>query len=142
MQEFRLNPNAKSFVPSQSPLRPPSPVNDSSFYFPASMPTVPHHMHGMPVNVGVSSYLHAENFKMCDSCCFQFCFSINFTYADSDISRKGSDYMMVFTYFSNLALHDYIPLSCKWLPLFLFLDVVPFLWCYLLYSHTFLFPDN
>ncbi|XP_057541278.1 polyadenylate-binding protein-interacting protein 4-like [Amaranthus tricolor] len=52
-KEFRLNPNAKSFVPSQSPLRPPSPANDSSFYFPPSMPTVPHHMHGMPVNIGV-----------------------------------------------------------------------------------------
>lgn len=51
-KEFRLNPNAKSFVPTQSPLRPPSPVNDASFYFPTTMPTVPH-MHGMPVGIGV-----------------------------------------------------------------------------------------
>lgn len=51
-KEFRLNPNAKSFVPSQSPLRPVSPVNDGSFYFPTTMPTVPH-MHGMPVGMGV-----------------------------------------------------------------------------------------
>ncbi|KNA24819.1 hypothetical protein SOVF_012280 [Spinacia oleracea] len=51
-KEFKFNPNAKSFVPSQSPLRPPSPVNDASFYFPNTMPTVPH-MHGMPVGIGV-----------------------------------------------------------------------------------------
>lgn len=54
-KEFKFNPNAKSFVPSQSPLRPPSPaspVNDPSFYYPSTMPTVPH-MHGMPVGIGV-----------------------------------------------------------------------------------------
>ncbi|KAL2926242.1 Polyadenylate-binding protein-interacting protein 3 [Bienertia sinuspersici] len=51
-KEFKFNPNAKSFVPSQSPLRPPSPVNDSSFYYPTTMPAVPH-MHGMPVGIGV-----------------------------------------------------------------------------------------
>lgn len=53
-KEFKFNPNAKSFVPSQSPLRPPSPVNDASFYFPNTMPTVPH-MHGMPVGIGVGA---------------------------------------------------------------------------------------
>ncbi|XP_021736746.1 polyadenylate-binding protein-interacting protein 3-like isoform X2 [Chenopodium quinoa] len=51
-KEFKFNPNAKCFVPTQSPLRPPSPVNDASFYFPSTMPTVPH-MHGMPVGMGV-----------------------------------------------------------------------------------------
>ncbi|GFZ11724.1 hypothetical protein Acr_23g0001090 [Actinidia rufa] len=53
-KEFKLNPNAKSFIPSQTPLRPASPVSDGSFYFPA----VPH-MHGMPVGVGVGpSFVH------------------------------------------------------------------------------------
>ncbi|KAK9677188.1 hypothetical protein RND81_11G126600 [Saponaria officinalis] len=51
-KEFRFNPKAKSFVPSQhSPLRPVSPVNDASFYYPATMSNVPH-IHGMPVNIG------------------------------------------------------------------------------------------
>ncbi|XP_058194541.1 polyadenylate-binding protein-interacting protein 4-like isoform X3 [Rhododendron vialii] len=53
-KEFKLNPNAKSFVPSQSPLRPASPVSDGSFYF----PSVPH-MHNMPVGMGIGpSFAH------------------------------------------------------------------------------------
>ncbi|KAJ8445563.1 hypothetical protein Cgig2_012451 [Carnegiea gigantea] len=52
-KEFKLNPNAKSFMPSQSPpLRPVSPVNDGSFYYPAAMPAMPH-MQGLPVGMGV-----------------------------------------------------------------------------------------
>lgn len=52
-KEFKLNPNAKSFIPSQSPpLRPVSPVNDGSFYYPAAMPAMPH-MQGVPVGMGV-----------------------------------------------------------------------------------------
>uniref|UniRef100_A0A5B7ASG1 Putative polyadenylate-binding protein-interacting protein 4 isoform X1 n=1 Tax=Davidia involucrata TaxID=16924 RepID=A0A5B7ASG1_DAVIN len=51
-KEFKLNPNAKSFMPSQTPLRPASPVSDGSFYFPTNMPAVPH-MHGMPVGFGI-----------------------------------------------------------------------------------------
>ncbi|KAL9232031.1 hypothetical protein vseg_007180 [Gypsophila vaccaria] len=51
-KEFRLNPKAKSFVPTQSPLRPVSPVNDASFYYPTNMPAVPN-MHGMPIGIGV-----------------------------------------------------------------------------------------
>ncbi|KAK9666333.1 hypothetical protein RND81_14G177900 [Saponaria officinalis] len=51
-KEFRLNPKAKSFVPTQSPLRPVSPVNDASFYFHTNMPPVPN-MHGMPIGIGV-----------------------------------------------------------------------------------------
>nr|GLL23401.1 polyadenylate-binding protein-interacting protein 4 isoform X2 [Ipomoea trifida] len=50
--EFKLNPNAKSFVPSQSPLRPASPVSDGSFYYPTNVTPV-QHMHGMPVGVGI-----------------------------------------------------------------------------------------
>ncbi|KAJ7951548.1 polyadenylate-binding protein-interacting protein 3-like [Quillaja saponaria] len=50
-KEFRLNPNAKSFVPSQTPVRPPSPVSDGSFYFP-NVTSVPH-MPGMPMGVGI-----------------------------------------------------------------------------------------
>ncbi|GKV51434.1 hypothetical protein SLEP1_g58092 [Rubroshorea leprosula] len=30
--EFKLNPNAKGFTPSQTTVRPPSPVSDGSFY--------------------------------------------------------------------------------------------------------------
>jgi len=53
-KEFKLNPNAKSFVPSQSPLRPASPVSDGSFYF----PSVPH-MHSMPGGMGIGpSFAH------------------------------------------------------------------------------------
>lgn len=48
-KEFRLNPNAKSFVPTQTSLRPMSPVNDGSFYYPTTVP----HMHSMPVGIGV-----------------------------------------------------------------------------------------
>ncbi|KAK4365638.1 hypothetical protein RND71_013518 [Anisodus tanguticus] len=55
--EFKFNPNAKSFVPSQSPLRPASPVSDNSFYYPAGVATVPN-MHGMPVGVGPSFSAH------------------------------------------------------------------------------------
>ncbi|KAK9690353.1 hypothetical protein RND81_09G122200 [Saponaria officinalis] len=51
-KEFRPNPNAKSFVPSRSLLRPVSPVNDASFYLPSTASSVPH-MHGMPVGIGV-----------------------------------------------------------------------------------------
>ncbi|KAG9154962.1 hypothetical protein Leryth_012152 [Lithospermum erythrorhizon] len=50
-KEFRLNPKAKSFSPSQTPMRPASPVSDGSLYYHANMATVPH-MHGMPVGVG------------------------------------------------------------------------------------------
>ncbi|MCD7449228.1 Polyadenylate-binding protein-interacting protein 3 [Datura stramonium] len=56
-KEFKLNPNAKSFIPSQSPLRPASPVSDNSFYYPAGVSTVPN-MHGMPVGVGPSFSAH------------------------------------------------------------------------------------
>ncbi|PSR96189.1 Polyadenylate-binding protein [Actinidia chinensis var. chinensis] len=53
-KEFKLNPNAKSFMPSQTPLRPASPVSDGFSYFPAVS-----HMHGMPVGVGVGpSFAH------------------------------------------------------------------------------------
>lgn len=51
-KEFKLNPHAKSFVPSQTPLRPPSPVSDGSFYYPANMAAIPN-MHGMPVGIGI-----------------------------------------------------------------------------------------
>nr|XP_016462799.1 PREDICTED: polyadenylate-binding protein-interacting protein 3-like isoform X1 [Nicotiana tabacum]XP_016462800.1 PREDICTED: polyadenylate-binding protein-interacting protein 3-like isoform X1 [Nicotiana tabacum]XP_016462801.1 PREDICTED: polyadenylate-binding protein-interacting protein 3-like isoform X1 [Nicotiana tabacum]XP_016462803.1 PREDICTED: polyadenylate-binding protein-interacting protein 3-like isoform X1 [Nicotiana tabacum]XP_016462804.1 PREDICTED: polyadenylate-binding protein-int len=58
-KEFKLNPNAKSFTPSQSPLRPASPVSDNSFYYPAGVTTVPH-MHGMPVGIGVGASFSAH----------------------------------------------------------------------------------
>ncbi|KAJ4958829.1 hypothetical protein NE237_025940 [Protea cynaroides] len=48
-KEFKLNPNAKSYIPSQTTLRPPSPVSEGSFYFPANP-----HMHGVPVGVGIA----------------------------------------------------------------------------------------
>ncbi|KAL3736017.1 hypothetical protein ACJRO7_025039 [Eucalyptus globulus] len=51
-KEFKLNPNAKSFVPSQTPVRPVSPAGDGSFYYPANMPGV-HPMHNMPIGVGM-----------------------------------------------------------------------------------------
>lgn len=51
-QEFRLNPNAKSFVPLQSPLRAQSPVSDASFYYPNAS-----HMQGVSVGIGVSFYI-------------------------------------------------------------------------------------
>ncbi|KAJ1407125.1 Ataxin-2, C-terminal, partial [Sesbania bispinosa] len=52
--EFKLNPNAKSFIPSQAPVRPRSPVSDGSFYFPANVSTVPS-MPAMPMGVGVGT---------------------------------------------------------------------------------------
>ncbi|MCD7462675.1 Polyadenylate-binding protein-interacting protein 3 [Datura stramonium] len=51
-KEFKFNPNAKSFVPSQATLRPASPVSDNSFYYPAGVAAMPH-MHGMPMGIGV-----------------------------------------------------------------------------------------
>ncbi|XP_052180647.1 polyadenylate-binding protein-interacting protein 3-like [Diospyros lotus] len=53
-KEFKLNPNAKSFIPSQTPLRPASPVSDGPFYFPPNVGTVPP-MHGMPVGIGIGT---------------------------------------------------------------------------------------
>ncbi|KAJ9568546.1 hypothetical protein OSB04_004512, partial [Centaurea solstitialis] len=47
--EFRLNPNAKSFVPL--PLRSASPVSDGSFYYPTNVAPVSH-MPGVPVSIG------------------------------------------------------------------------------------------
>ncbi|XP_030525467.1 polyadenylate-binding protein-interacting protein 3-like isoform X2 [Rhodamnia argentea] len=55
-KEFKLNPNAKSFVPSQTPVRPLSPVADGSFYYPANMSGVPQ-MHSMPVGVGIGPFV-------------------------------------------------------------------------------------
>ncbi|KAI6690194.1 hypothetical protein NL676_027022 [Syzygium grande] len=55
-KEFKLNPNAKSFVPSQTPVRPLSPVADASFYYPANMSGVPQ-MHSMPVGVGMGPFV-------------------------------------------------------------------------------------
>ncbi|PIA27734.1 hypothetical protein AQUCO_07600117v1 [Aquilegia coerulea] len=60
-KEFKLNPNAKSFTPTQTPLRPSSPIPDGSYYFPANVSTVPH-MHGVPVGIGVSSSISLFNF--------------------------------------------------------------------------------
>ncbi|KAM2993709.1 hypothetical protein FF2_045774 [Malus domestica] len=51
-KEFKLNPHAKSFVPSQAPVRAPSPVSDGSFYYPTNAPAVPH-MPVMPAGIGV-----------------------------------------------------------------------------------------
>lgn len=51
-KEFKLNPNAKSFTPSQTPVRPPSPVSDGSFYYQPNVPALPH-MHGMPMGIGI-----------------------------------------------------------------------------------------
>ncbi|GAU28780.1 hypothetical protein TSUD_357650 [Trifolium subterraneum] len=53
-KEFKLNPNAKSFVPSQASVRPRSPVSDGSFYFPANVSSVPS-MPTMPMGVGVGT---------------------------------------------------------------------------------------
>ncbi|XP_012450482.1 polyadenylate-binding protein-interacting protein 3 [Gossypium raimondii] len=50
-KEFKLNPNAKSFTPSQTSVRPPSPVSDGSFYYQTPVSPVPH-MH-MPVSFGI-----------------------------------------------------------------------------------------
>ncbi|KAG6418359.1 hypothetical protein SASPL_120562 [Salvia splendens] len=51
-KEFKLNPNAKSFTPSQSSMRPSSPVADGPFYYPANVAPMTQ-MHGMPVNIGI-----------------------------------------------------------------------------------------
>ncbi|CAI0461911.1 unnamed protein product [Linum tenue] len=52
-KEFKFNPNAKSFTPSHSsPVRPPSPVSDGSYYFTPNVTTLPQ-MHGMPVGIGM-----------------------------------------------------------------------------------------
>ncbi|RDX58492.1 Polyadenylate-binding protein-interacting protein 4 [Mucuna pruriens] len=53
-KEFKLNPNAKSFIPSQTHARPRSPVSDGSFYFPATVSTVPN-MPAMPMSIGVGT---------------------------------------------------------------------------------------
>ncbi|CAN1286725.1 Polyadenylate-binding protein-interacting protein 4 [Linum perenne] len=54
-KEFKFNPNAKSFSPLQSsPLRPPPPVSDGSFYFPTNATAAPQ-MHGMPMGFGMGS---------------------------------------------------------------------------------------
>ncbi|XP_039019674.1 polyadenylate-binding protein-interacting protein 3-like [Hibiscus syriacus] len=50
-KEFKFNPNAKSFKPSQTSVRPPSPVSDGSFYYQTQATPVPH-MH-MPVTFGI-----------------------------------------------------------------------------------------
>ncbi|XP_073310489.1 polyadenylate-binding protein-interacting protein 4-like isoform X2 [Primulina huaijiensis] len=54
-KEFKFNPNAKSFIPTPTPLRISSPVSDSSFYYPANMTAVTH-MHGMPIGIGLPSF--------------------------------------------------------------------------------------
>lgn len=51
-KEFKLNPNAKSFTPSQAPLRPTSPISDGSYYFPANASSVPQ-MHAVPMGIGI-----------------------------------------------------------------------------------------
>lgn len=51
-REFKLNPNAKSFTPTQTPLRPPSPVADVPYYFPA-IPSAVQYMHGLPIGLGI-----------------------------------------------------------------------------------------
>ncbi|KAF1882547.1 hypothetical protein Lal_00002725 [Lupinus albus] len=48
-KEFKLNPNAKIFIPSQAPIRPPSPAPEASFYFPTTVQNVP----GMPMGIGI-----------------------------------------------------------------------------------------
>ncbi|TKY64293.1 Polyadenylate-binding protein-interacting protein 4 [Spatholobus suberectus] len=53
-KEFKLNPNAKSFIPSQTHARPRSPVSDGSFYFPATVSTVPN-MPAMPMGIAVGT---------------------------------------------------------------------------------------
>ncbi|KAI3455605.1 hypothetical protein Pfo_012268 [Paulownia fortunei] len=58
-KEFKLNPNAKSFIPSQTPLRPSSPVADSPFYYSANMTAVTH-VHGMPVGIGIGPSFAAQ----------------------------------------------------------------------------------
>ncbi|XP_027907708.1 polyadenylate-binding protein-interacting protein 3-like [Vigna unguiculata] len=53
-KEFKLNPNAKSFMPSQAHARPRSPVSDGSFYYPATVSTVPN-MPAIPMGIGVGT---------------------------------------------------------------------------------------
>lgn len=52
-KEFKPNPNAKSFTPTQTPIRPPSPISDGSYYFPANASAVPH-MHGVQMGIGLA----------------------------------------------------------------------------------------
>jgi Ataxin-2 C-terminal region len=53
-QEFKLNPNARSFTPTVSNLRPPVPVvPDASFYYQPNISPV-QHMHTVPMAMGVS----------------------------------------------------------------------------------------
>ncbi|CAJ1950835.1 unnamed protein product [Sphenostylis stenocarpa] len=53
-KEFKLNPNAKSFMPSQAHARPRSPASDGSFYYPAAVSSVPN-MPAMPMGIGVGT---------------------------------------------------------------------------------------
>lgn len=46
-------------MPSQSPLRPASPVTDNSFYYPAGAATVPN-VHGMPVGVSDDCIFYSQ----------------------------------------------------------------------------------
>ncbi|MCO5582504.1 hypothetical protein L7F22_036401 [Adiantum nelumboides] len=55
-KEFKLNPNAKSFMPSFTPLRPPSPVVQTPVYIPGVLPPVAQ-LPNLPAGVGVSSVL-------------------------------------------------------------------------------------
>ncbi|PWA97509.1 lsmAD domain, Ataxin 2, SM domain protein [Artemisia annua] len=41
-KEFKFNPNAKSFVPLQTPVRPASPASDGSYYYPPNAAPVSH----------------------------------------------------------------------------------------------------
>ena len=50
-QEFKLNPNAKSFTPSSS-VRLHAAIPDGSFYQASNVNAV-QHMHGLPMGVGV-----------------------------------------------------------------------------------------
>ncbi|KAK4479547.1 hypothetical protein RD792_015064 [Penstemon davidsonii] len=59
-KEFKFNPNAKSFIPSQTPLRPSSPMAESPFYYPANMTAAVPHMHGMPIGIGMGPTFSAQ----------------------------------------------------------------------------------
>lgn len=54
-QEFKLNPNAKSFKPSPSATRPQSPVTDGSFYYPPVPPMPLHIAYGVSVLYSLST---------------------------------------------------------------------------------------
>lgn len=54
MQEFKLNPQAKSFTPMSS-LRPQSPVSESSIYY-APNSAIPYMPVGVAMGPGVSSF--------------------------------------------------------------------------------------